>query len=328
MPSLNQVRQSNNALKASSPGKVAVFVGGTGGVGEEAAKSLARTLERPTIFLLGRNDASAARIIEEMKLANPGGSYKFFKCDTSLLKNVDSACKAIQKQTSMVDLLIMSAGSVCVPREDTAEGLEKNLVERYYSRMRFIHNLLPLLKVSESPRVISILLAGFEIELEDGKLEIPAPRSSVHDVKHAATMTSLAIEHLAVEHPSVSFLHVWPGVVKTKLLDKGWGWLGAGILWLLLWPFSITREQSGEYNTYLSTSSAYPPLELKESQDTSGKAESYVKSELGGGSYILDYKGDNSANSKLMAGYRAKGYAHKTWTHTLDIFQAALNSSC
>ncbi|KAJ0420585.1 putative short-chain dehydrogenases/reductase [Aspergillus carlsbadensis] len=319
MPSIDEVQRSNAALTTSCPEIVAVFVGGTSGVGEESAKRLAKSVQRPVIFLVGRNEKSAAKIIAEMRVLNLRGTYNFIQCDVSLLRNVDVACRAIARQAPVLDLLFLSTGSILVSQEGTAESLEKNQVERYYARMRFVANLMPLLKASKSPRVVSVLLAGYEIELDENDLQYSKPCSSLHGAKHAATMTSLAMEYLAAENPSVSFVHVWPGIVKTPLLNRGLGWFFA--------------QHSGQYHVYMATSAIYPPSTPSSPQDISvsigGGGKSCIAStgEVGGGSYILNYKGDNVANDKLMAGYRQRGYPRRIWLHTLDIFQSVLGHS-
>jgi NAD(P)-dependent dehydrogenase (short-subunit alcohol dehydrogenase family) len=331
---------------------VAVFVGGTSGLGKEAAKRLATSVRRPVIFLVGRNQRSATSIIAEMKALNRQGTYNFIQSDVSLLRNVDIACQAIGEQASVLDLLFLSTGSALVPRKgtknlecaaffamsiltqkDTVEGLEQNQVERYYSRMRFVTNLMPRLKASKSPRVVSVLLAGYEIEIDESDLELPKPCSSIHATKHASTMTSLAMEYLAAKNPSVSFVHVFPGIVKTPLFDRGLGWFFAKIMWMLYWPFSLSLEHSGHYNVYVSTSPVYPPSTQSNSQDNttsiigSGKKCIASTGEVGGGCYILNYKGDNAANDRLMEGYRKRGYPHKVWSHTLDVFQSVVGHS-
>nr|A0A097ZPD4.1 RecName: Full=Oxidoreductase andH; AltName: Full=Anditomin synthesis protein H [Aspergillus stellatus]BAP81862.1 AndH [Aspergillus stellatus] len=334
MPSLSQIRQANELLEDSHSEIVAAFVGGTSGVGEEAAKRLASCVRKPEIFIVGRNEESAARVLAELRNANPQGSYQFVKVDISLLRNVDRACEAIRHKTQTLDLLFISAGSALVAREDTEEGLEKNLVERYYARMRFTQSLLPLLQASnKSPRVVSVLLGGFEIELETDNLDLTKPRTAIYSTRHAATMTSLSMEHLATVYRSISFVHIYPGMVKTPLLDKGLGRFLARIAWILYWPFSITLEQSGQYNVYMATSAAYPPLSPENQQGAGASlaegGEICIGStgKVGAGSYILNYDGANRTNVKLMEGYRVRDYAQHIWTHTLSTFQTVTGSA-
>lgn len=110
MAKLDQVRASNAAINAQNPELVAVFVGATSGIGEGTAKELATAVRKPTIHLIGRNEATASKILDELKAANPEGSFHFIKSDVSLLKNVDKACAEIKQKEESIDLLFLSAG--------------------------------------------------------------------------------------------------------------------------------------------------------------------------------------------------------------------------
>ncbi len=59
--------QASNACIASSlaEGAVAVFVGGTSGIGEYTLKELAREMHKPRIYIMGRSQTSSDRIAAE-----------------------------------------------------------------------------------------------------------------------------------------------------------------------------------------------------------------------------------------------------------------------
>jgi NAD(P)-dependent dehydrogenase (short-subunit alcohol dehydrogenase family) len=73
------MRRSSALLPLYRTTLVAVFVGGTSGIGETAAKALAQSIDRPNIYFIGRNEGAGARILEELKMLGPGGSYHFIK---------------------------------------------------------------------------------------------------------------------------------------------------------------------------------------------------------------------------------------------------------
>ena len=112
MVSLKDVRESNSKLKSNSgsSGLVAVFVGGTSGVGESTIKQLATHADTPKVYIVGRSEASASRIIEEVKKLNPGASFSFIKADVSVLQNVDAVCKEIKQKEDKLNLLFLSSG--------------------------------------------------------------------------------------------------------------------------------------------------------------------------------------------------------------------------
>lgn len=110
---LSAIQKSNALLSTSTtiPERlVAVFPGGTSGIGECAVKGLARLARKPTIYLIGRSQPSADRIIAECKEINKDGEYIFLKTDVSLMRNVDKTCEEIRKREKYVNLLVLSVG--------------------------------------------------------------------------------------------------------------------------------------------------------------------------------------------------------------------------
>jgi NAD(P)-dependent dehydrogenase (short-subunit alcohol dehydrogenase family) len=113
MVNLSDVRKSNSALETSSS-LVAIFAGGTSGIGEATVKALAANAKDPKVYIIGRNETRASRIIEECVQSCPGGSFTFVKADLSLLRNVDTVCEEIKRreETGRLDLLFMSHGYI------------------------------------------------------------------------------------------------------------------------------------------------------------------------------------------------------------------------
>lgn len=113
---LTQVREWNAALKSTRPEIVALFVGGTSGIGEHTAINLAGAVEKPTIYIIGRNEAAGTRVVDAMKKANPDGIYGFKAVDMSNLRNVDEACEELKTRFKALDLLFLSAGAISISK--------------------------------------------------------------------------------------------------------------------------------------------------------------------------------------------------------------------
>ncbi|KAB8203414.1 short chain dehydrogenase [Aspergillus parasiticus SU-1] len=334
MVGINEVRKSNAALHAREGDFVAVFVGGTSGIGEATAKELAKAIKKPTIHLVGRNQAAGSRILEELKSANPDGTFHFIQSDVSLLRNVDEACSEIKQKEKAIDLLFLSTGHLAASKQNTSEGLENNHALRYYSRMRFVHNLLPLLSASKAPaRVVSVLAGGQEGKIEEDNLDLQKSWTIMKAGMYAATLNSLAAEHLATLYPSISFVHVFPGIVRTPLMNRTMGSIAGSIVSFLSRPMSISPQESGERHVFISTSAAYPPAAPEDPTNAGVPLVEGVKTsvastgKIGGGSYILNYDGANAAKERLMSGYRAENFPKKIWAHTLETFKKVFDPS-
>jgi hypothetical protein len=97
--------------------------------------------------------------------------------------------------------------------------------------------------------VVSILAGGKEIKIEEDNLDLQKEFSLSASNGYPASMTSLAFEILASDHPSVSFLHVFPGIMATPLLKNSMGSVVGSIIGFLTKPISISMSDSGEWQT-------------------------------------------------------------------------------
>ncbi|KAJ6023963.1 short-chain dehydrogenases/reductase [Penicillium herquei] len=308
---LTQVRDWNASLKDARPEVVALFAGGTSGIGRSTAVKLASAIACPTIYIVGRNQAAGAQVLEELKAANKNGSYSFMAADVSHLRNVDEVCQKLQSNIEVLDLLFLSSGGLTFSKKEGDAKIDVNHILRYYSRMRFIYNLLPTLEVAKSPRVVSVLASGKEMKIEEDNLDLQKDFSFSASTGYPATMTSLAFEILASQHPSINFIHVFPGIVATSLMKKSVGSFMGSILSFITKPISMSASESGEWHVFLSTSTEF-------------RARNASSSQPSGGSYIVNYDGKNVSKDALMAELRGKGFLDTVWKHTLDTFDRLL----
>lgn len=115
---LEAVRAANASL-LSKRSLVAVFPGGTSGIGEFTTRALARHAaegQGARIYIVGRNQKSADTIAADYA-SHKNVQFRFVKADDlSLLKDVDRCCEEItrletQESTEggpQIDLLVMS----------------------------------------------------------------------------------------------------------------------------------------------------------------------------------------------------------------------------
>lgn len=101
MPTLAAAKAANAAVAfTASPAAqvpVALFVGGTSGIGQGAAEAFARyTKGNAHIIISGRNEEAAQAIIDSFP-KHPSSKYEFLPCDVSRLANVTAAAKSSPK---------------------------------------------------------------------------------------------------------------------------------------------------------------------------------------------------------------------------------------
>src|SRR5271155_65053 len=112
--------------------------------------------------------------------------------------------------------------------------------------MRFVTSLLPLLSAAPHPHVVSVLAGGMEGKVFESDLALKGHYSIINCVNTSSTMTTLFMERLARENPSIAFVHEYPGVVATPMVTTGASF-GPFMKFLLSWiiaplmkPFMMT----------------------------------------------------------------------------------------
>jgi NAD(P)-dependent dehydrogenase (short-subunit alcohol dehydrogenase family) len=119
MVKLNNVQESNAAMRSTSSGQVALFVGATSGIAFHTLTEFTRNSNRPKVYIVGRSDAKLSNIITELERINPEGSYVPIRSEISLLKNVDAACEEYKRKEKRLDLLVMCPGYLKLSRIGT-----------------------------------------------------------------------------------------------------------------------------------------------------------------------------------------------------------------
>ncbi|KAF7341192.1 hypothetical protein MVEN_01854200 [Mycena venus] len=259
MPSLSTVRAFNAAFSPSYT-PVAIFVGGTSGIGQGMAEAFARhTKGNAHIVLVGRNRAAAESIIATFpKPTAPGVTHEFVECDITLMKNVHRVAGELRARIPKINFLVLTPGVMTMNgRNETEEGIDRKLAVHYYGRWRFIKDLLPAVeeahKAGEDAKVMSVLAAGHggKIDLED--LGLKKSFSIANAAAAAPTYNDIMVNDLAARYPGLSFIHAYPGGVATNLLkasDTRLLRISNTILMPLLSPFTYSVETSGEHQLY------------------------------------------------------------------------------
>ncbi|KAF2000749.1 hypothetical protein P154DRAFT_522343 [Amniculicola lignicola CBS 123094] len=327
MVSLSTIRAHNASLKSTlPPNLVAVFVGGTSGMGYSTARELVRNTTSPHIYLIGRNQTEASRIISELQSINPDSKLNFIKSDVSLLKGVDEACKEIAAKEKKVNLLFMTVGYLTMKgRNETPEGIDKKMSVHYYARMRFVQNLAPLLTTAapELSRVVSVMdprLGRGSKEPNWADLSLKTSFSLQNCATHTSAMQNYALEHFAAAYPKTSFSHAYPSMVDTGV-TKVFGPIGqpfmkATIAVMKKLNVAIDLGESGERHLYAATAPQFAPRATAIEGVARGMDEV-----AGSGAYSLNWDGEVTGESKNAAKWREEGAVEKVWSHTEEVWR-------
>ncbi|KAI1176425.1 hypothetical protein F4777DRAFT_546225 [Nemania sp. FL0916] len=337
MVSLEAIRESNARVATDlPPGLVAVFVGATSGIGEAALRHVVEQAVRPRIYFLGRREIEGKRIEAELKTLNPKGEYHYLKCDASLLKNIDTACRYIKEREQAINLLFLTSGTLLSTLE-TEEGLHYPAALMYYGRTRFIVNLLPQLRQAPAlRRVVTVAAGGKEGLISTNDFQ--ARNINILSFRgHMTSMITLSLESLAKQAPEVSFIHTYPGFVKTNLARELTGVLSVIVKVVtapLMALFHIPIEETGERHTFFATSACFPPRD-SERRDADGISlgngvviAAGADGKTGSGVYSIDYAAEGTAErvQKIIKDYMQDGTAEKVWAHTEEEYMRITGS--
>lgn len=331
MVSLAEIKAFNSTLTALPQTLVAVVVGGTNGIGKAFLQQLASQTRSPKIYYVGRNETVLNDIKTELTSLNPSGTYIPIKAgDLTLLSSIEAATKQIASQESKIDILFQSQGFLTFAgRNESVEGLDKITSIRYYGRMRFIINLLPLLNAAQSPRVISVLAGGLEGKIfpDDLALKDPKNYGAVNAANVSATYTTVFMERLQKENPKISFVHKYPGFVRTNLFNTEHfgavvrllvGWLIVPTVGRLL---GISAEESGMRALYAATNPKFAS-----SQSTASDRAVGSNGQIGSGVYTLNPKDVAQHNDQILKPVREEGLDKKIWDHTMGEYKRVLGT--
>jgi NAD(P)-dependent dehydrogenase (short-subunit alcohol dehydrogenase family) len=169
MVSYKEIRASNALINDETGPRVAVFVGGTSGIGKFTVKALVGAGATVKIYLIGRKSSEERTLafIQELNAINPKAEVIWTEGEISLLAETKRICEIIKSRESSVDLLFLTAGYAPFgARHETSEGLEIVQSLEYYSRMLFTIHLLPLLNQAKAPKVVTVLAGGMESNYE------------------------------------------------------------------------------------------------------------------------------------------------------------------
>lgn len=198
----------------------------------------------------------------------------------------------------------------------------------YYSRMRFITNLLPLLQRSSLSRVVIVLAGTKEGPINPN--DIPGRRVLPWKARgHLCSMITLTLEYFAKRAPGVSFVHNYPGFVATPLAKSMKGATGAvmrSVFWftgLISTKEYISLDETGERHCFLATSSRFASKTQGKENTLSDGAEVAVGSDgvVGSGVYIVDEVCESGGQEvqKVLNGLRNDG-TQKIWEHLQSEF--------
>ncbi len=148
-------------------GKVCLVTGATQGIGEAAARQLARL--DATVVLVGPDPEKGARLSEEIQQTSdsPAG---FLLADLSSQQDIRRIAEEFKNRYTRLDVLVNNAGALFPSRRQSADGIEMTFALNHLSYFLLTNLLLDLLAASAPARIINVTSAisnYAELNLQD-----------------------------------------------------------------------------------------------------------------------------------------------------------------
>lgn len=203
-------------LNVDCKGKVYVVTGANSGIGKCVALEVAK--RGGTVHMICRNPQYAETAKNEIVESSGNQDVHVHILDMSLPRNVIKFAKTFQESVKECNVLINNAGCMINDRQLDDDGLEKNFATNTLGTHVLTKNLIPLLKKSEKPRVITVSSGGMLVQKlcpDDLMFEKMVPFDGTMAYAQNKRQQVVLTEMYAKEHPEIHFSVMHPGWADT-----------------------------------------------------------------------------------------------------------------
>ena len=237
-----QIYMSTSAKTSDPyPARTAVITGGSGGIGEQTAKGLVRTLPQlEDLYLCCRNIEKGEQVAQPLRDGLVAGrpiNVHVIPVELTNWKSINDCANNITEalEEKSLDLLICNAGMMASPLDyaqnvDTGEYsvIEKQFAVNHLSHVLLTNRLLPSLREGDGGKVVFV--SSMAVAISKGRTNAPLVREKTDDVvnkrnysrwgcygdsKLAMSLYAKAVAEKEGGHVESVSLH--PGVVQTEL---------------------------------------------------------------------------------------------------------------
>jgi NAD(P)-dependent dehydrogenase (short-subunit alcohol dehydrogenase family) len=132
-----------------------VVTGGSGGLGFATALALAQGCA--DVIVGARNESRGREAAARIRAQAPAALIRFEKLDVADLASVTAFARRLRSIGHPLDLLVNNAGVMAIPeRQLSVDGFEMQLATNYLGHFALTSALLPLMRLSRSPRVVQV----------------------------------------------------------------------------------------------------------------------------------------------------------------------------
>jgi len=234
-------------------GKTVVITGGTSGIGEVAAKALAKMGAR--IILVARDKSRGEATLARLRRSGPGVAHSVFFADLTRLADMKRVAAEIADRELHIDVLINNAGALFATRRLTEDQLEYTFALNHMAYFVVTEGLRERLLASRAARIINTASAAHQgaiLDLND--LQSANSYGAMKAYGRSKLCNILFTRELArrLHGTGVTANCLHPGFVATRFADESGG-LISRLAWLAKF-FAISPSEGAETIIYLASS--------------------------------------------------------------------------
>lgn len=196
-----------------------------------------------------------------VRMRTPDARVRFERVDLADLASIDAFTRRFMAGHPQLDILVNNAAVMAPPRRATTrDGFELQLGTNHLGHFALTARLLPALRRSRSPRVVSVS----SVAAKQGKMDLEdlqATRSYVPMAVYARSKLAQLLFALELQRRSdtagwgVTSVAAHPGLARTEIIPNGYGRSSLpGLLRNLLW-FLFQPAAKGALSTLLAATS-------------------------------------------------------------------------
>ena len=211
----------------SQAGRIFVVTGGTSGMGYEDARALAAA--GAEVVIAARNPQRGDEAIGRIRAEVPDARVRFEAVDLADLSSVRAFGQRLGATLPRVDGLINNAAIMAPPERGTSvDGFELQFATNYAGHFVLTAELLPLLRRSEAPRVVTLSSVAIHrggINFDDLQSTVSyQPMIAYAQSKTACLMFALELQRRSDANGwGIQSMAAHPGVAMTELVARGPG---------------------------------------------------------------------------------------------------------
>lgn len=233
--------------------KVVLITGGTAGIGEVTARSLAGM--GATTVIVGRNPEKTAAVAQQIRSATGNERVNYKVADLSSQEQIRKLAEGFQRDYNRLDVLVNNAGAIFMKRELSVDGIEMTLALNHLSYFLLTHLLLDMLLASKPARVINVSSEGHRgTRLNFSNLQNERGYTSWKAYSQSKLANLYFTYGLAatLDESGVTANVLHPGFVATNFGKSNGGIFRS--LFGLIQVAAITPEEGAQTSIYLASS--------------------------------------------------------------------------